>query len=60
MALSCLLCWAALSTKIERPLYWPACLLQGGLVLVAKLAIQGDVVAFGDAIALALFIALFW
>jgi len=58
MALSCLLCWAVLSTKIERPLYWPACLLQGGLVLVAKLAIQGDVVAFGDGIALALFIAL--
>ena len=27
MALSCLLCWAVLSTKIERPLYWPACLL---------------------------------
>jgi two-component system, NarL family, sensor histidine kinase YdfH len=58
VALCCLLCWVVLSTKIERRLYWLACLLQGGLVLVAKLAIQGDVVAFGDGIALALFIAL--
>jgi two-component system, NarL family, sensor histidine kinase YdfH len=58
MVLCCLLCWVVLSTKIERPLYWLACLLQGGLVLVAKLAIQGDVVAFGDGIALALYIAL--
>ena len=58
VALCCLLCWVVLSTKIERRLYWLACLLQGGLVLVAKLAIQGDVVAFGDGIALALYIAL--
>lgn len=58
MALCCLLCWVVLSTKIERRLYWLACLLQGSLVLVAKLAIQGDVVAFGDGIALALYLAL--
>jgi len=58
VALSCLLCWVLLSTKIERRLFWLACLLQGGLVLVAKLAIQGAVSTFGDGIALALFIAL--
>lgn len=58
IALSCLLCWAVLSLKIERSRYWLACLLQGGLVLVAKLSIQGAVGAFGDGIALALFIAL--
>jgi two-component system, NarL family, sensor histidine kinase YdfH len=58
MALPCFLCWVVLSTKIERRLYWLACLLQGGLVLVAKLAIQGDVVAFGDGIALALYVGL--
>jgi two-component system, NarL family, sensor histidine kinase YdfH len=58
VALYCLLGWVVLSTKIERRLYWLACLLQGGLVLVAKLAIQGDSVWFGDGIALALYIAL--
>jgi two-component system, NarL family, sensor histidine kinase YdfH len=58
VALYCLLGWVVLSTKIERRLYWLACLLQGGLVLVAKLAIQGDFVAFGDGIALALYIGL--
>jgi len=58
LALLCLLFWVVLSTKIERRLYWLACLLQGGLVLVAKLAIQGDVGAFGDGIALALYLAL--
>src|SRR5215469_9932214 len=58
IALYGLLCWVVLSTKIERRLYWLACLLQGGLVLVAKLAIQGDVGAFGDGIALALYLAL--
>jgi two-component system, NarL family, sensor histidine kinase YdfH len=58
VALFCLLGWVVLSTKIERSGYWLACLLQGGLVLVAKLAIQGDVGPFGDGIALALFLAL--
>ena len=58
VALCCLLYCVVLSTKIEPRLYWLACLLQGGLVLIAKLAIQGDFVAFGDGIALALFIAL--
>ena len=58
IVLSCLLCWVVLSIEIERPLYWLTCLLQGTLVLVAKLAIQGDVGTFGDGIALALFIAL--
>src|SRR5579885_3032178 len=50
--LYCFLCSVALSMKIERRLYWLACLLQGGLVLIAKLAIQGGVGAFGDGIAL--------
>lgn len=58
IALFCLLCWVVLSMNIERRLYWLACLLQGGVVLVAKLAIQGDVVAFGDGIALALYLSL--
>ncbi len=58
MALFSLLCWAVLSMKLERRRYWLACLIQGGLVLVAKLAIQGDVVAFGDRVALALYLAL--
>lgn len=54
----CLLCWVVLTMKIERPGYWLACLLQGSLALVAKLAIQGDVGPFGDGIALALLLAL--
>src|SRR5260370_15250696 len=58
VALYCLVGWVVLSTKVERRLYWLVCLLQGGLVLVAKLAIQGDSVWFGDGIALALYIAL--
>lgn len=58
MALFCLLGWVVLSTKIERSHYWLACLLQGGVVLIAKLAIQGDVGPFGDGIALALLLAL--
>jgi NarL family two-component system sensor histidine kinase YdfH len=58
LALLCLLCWVVLSMKIERRLYWLACLLQGGLVLIAKLAIQGDSAAFSDGIALALYLAL--
>jgi two-component system, NarL family, sensor histidine kinase YdfH len=58
IALFCFLCWVVLSMRIERSRYWLACLLQGSLVLVAKLAIQGDVGPFGDGIALALFIAL--
>jgi two-component system, NarL family, sensor histidine kinase YdfH len=58
VALLGLLGWVVLSTKMERELYWLACVLQGGLVLVAKLAIQGDVGPFGDHIALALYLAL--
>jgi NarL family two-component system sensor histidine kinase YdfH len=58
IALFSLLGWVVLSTTIERRYYWLACLLQGSLVLVAKLAIQGDVGPFGEHIALALYIAL--
>jgi NarL family two-component system sensor histidine kinase YdfH len=58
LALLCLLGWAVLSMKVERRRYWLACLLQGGLVLVAKLVIQGDMVVFGNEIALALYLAL--
>lgn len=56
--LFCLICWVVLSTKIERRFYWLACLLQGGLVLIATLAIEGDGVVFGDAVALALYVML--
>ncbi|HEY0753900.1 MAG TPA: histidine kinase [Ktedonobacteraceae bacterium] len=57
-ALSCLLGQVVLALKIERQLYWLACLLQGVLVLVAKLAMQGAVSTFGDGLALCFFIAL--
>jgi NarL family two-component system sensor histidine kinase YdfH len=58
MALVALLDWVILTSKVEGSFSWLAYLLLGGLVLIAKLAIQGDVSAFGDEIALALYLTL--